>query len=92
MEFKKVKLPRKTKEHPVLALSEYIDKEGMTLRYAAKKLFKVSEQSLFAWIRHGRHDRDFNVPPRQVIKICRLTGQPPYVYNPDLWPNPEWRV
>ena len=93
MKFRQVKLPRDTERHPLLEGLEAVMKEkGYTISYIARSHFKIRAQALHAWQRKAKKKRDFNIPVRQVIKLCQLTGQPPYLYNPELWPNREWLV
>lgn len=93
MKFPQVKLPKIGKRHPLLdGLDAVVEREGWSRRYIAKRELKLSQQAVDAWCQKAKKNRNFNVPPRQIIKICRVTGQAPFLYNPELWPNPEWRV
>ncbi|MCJ7839033.1 MAG: helix-turn-helix domain-containing protein [Burkholderiales bacterium] len=87
MENEFVKLPRDTKTHPLVAAVD-------TLNWPVRRLapmIGVTQQSLQEWVAKAKADRDFSVPPRRVPALCRLTGQPPYRYNPLLWPDKTWR-
>jgi hypothetical protein len=93
MKYRQVKLPRVTKEHPlVVGLKKVMEEEGVSMHTLATRDFKLSQQTLYIWYRSAKKNRDFNLPPRQVPVICHLTGQAPWLYNPELWPNREWRL
>ena len=83
-----VRLPRITRLHP---LQSAISSIGFSQRQLAA-LLGVTQQSLQEWLAAARADRDYLVPPRRVVAICRITGQALHSYNPELWPDKSWRV
>lgn len=89
---KKMKLPRATTRHPlVVGIERVMAERAISMRQIAIEHLGVRQQSLHEWVEAARRDRDFEVPPRRVPAICKLTGQAPYLYNPVLWPSPDWR-
>ena len=84
-------LPRDTEEHPlIIGMRDYIQENNTNLRVVALKQLGVTQQALYDWWLKASKNRDFEIPPRRIAAICKLTGQPPYLYNPELWTNPKW--
>ena len=89
----KIKLPRNAavcKRHPLLELERLAETAGLSMGVIARDHLGIRQQSLHCQIVAARKSRDYVVPAVQVPVISKLTGIPPYYFNPVLWPDVRW--
>jgi hypothetical protein len=89
---KKIKIATVTTQHPLLVgLALVKNRNGLSARHIAQKHLGVTQQAVHEWMVKARKNRNFQVPPRRVPALCKLTGQAPHLYSPVLWPDASWR-
>ena len=87
----RVRLPRNYKLHPLVrGVRRLMRTDGVSMRQIALQRLGITQQSLHEWMVQAKKNRDFELSPQRVVQLCKMTGQEPHDFNPELWKK-GWR-